>query len=70
MCVCMHHYMTFKVEVVGRLRDATESNLSLYGLWPATHANVLIAACRCEWNTCPDFTFCLLQSPYWRHPKP
>ena len=54
---------SFKVEVVGRLKDATESNSSLSGLWPALLADVPNYSGRCEWNTCPDFTcgkFCLL----------
>ena len=41
VCVCYVTAWPFKV-VVGRLRDATESNHSLYGLWPAPRADVFI----------------------------
>ena len=44
MCVCYITAWPFKMEVVGRLRDATESIPSLYGLWLATRADVLIEA--------------------------
>ena len=42
VCVCYITAWPFKVEVVGRLRDATKSNHSLYGLWPAPRADVFI----------------------------
>ena len=53
------------MEVVSRLRDAAESNLSLYGLWRDTHAVVLIAAGVSETIALISLVanFCLLWRP-------